>query len=111
MAQTDRPTVTELVEAVREFLERDVMAATSGRVRFHARVAANVLATVERELAASPLADLTTAAREREADLARRIRAGELDGRLDEIRAEVRATVREKLLVCDPDHLPPDLRA
>lgn len=108
VAQTDRPTVTELVEAVREFLERDVMAATTGRVHFHARVAANVLAVVERELAASPLATLTADAREREALLARRIRSGELDDRLDAIRAEVRETVRAKLLIADPGHLPPD---
>ncbi len=45
------PTASQLVEAVREFLEGDVMAATQGRVQFHARVAARVLATVERELA------------------------------------------------------------
>jgi len=47
----DVPTAGELVEAVREFLKGDVMAATEGRVRFHAQVAARVLATVERELA------------------------------------------------------------
>ena len=33
----------ELVTAVREFLERDVMPATEGRVQFHTRVAVNVL--------------------------------------------------------------------
>jgi aminoglycoside phosphotransferase (APT) family kinase protein len=47
----DVPSAGELVEAVREFLEGDVLAATEGRVRFHAQVAARVLATVERELA------------------------------------------------------------
>ena len=50
MAQ-DRPTAAELVEAVREFLEHDVMAtSTDKRVQFHARVAANALGMVEREL-------------------------------------------------------------
>jgi len=107
----DRPTAAELVEAVREFLQRDVMDATTGRVQFHARVAANVLAIVERELAASPLADLTAEARARETDLARRIRSGEIDDRLESVRREVRATVRAKLLVADPEHLPPDQRA
>jgi aminoglycoside phosphotransferase (APT) family kinase protein len=48
----DAPSAAQLVEAVREFLEGDVMGATEGRVRFHAQVAARVLATVERELAA-----------------------------------------------------------
>ena len=46
----DRPTAAQLVTAVREFLERDVMGATDGRVNFHARVAVNVLNTVAREL-------------------------------------------------------------
>ncbi|HRE00193.1 MAG TPA: DUF6285 domain-containing protein, partial [Ilumatobacteraceae bacterium] len=50
MSLHDVPTARQLVEAVREWIERDVMAATSGRVQFHARVAANVLAMVEREL-------------------------------------------------------------
>ncbi|MFA9563831.1 MAG: DUF6285 domain-containing protein [Acidimicrobiales bacterium] len=47
----DAPTAAQLLEAVREFLEHDVRDATDGRVRYHARVAANVLAMVERELA------------------------------------------------------------
>ena len=50
MTMHDAPDAAGLVEAVREFLERDVMAATEGRVQFHARVAARVLAIVEREL-------------------------------------------------------------
>ncbi|MER3453300.1 MAG: hypothetical protein C4344_06645, partial [Acidimicrobiia bacterium] len=49
-----RPSAVELLEAVREFLERDVMSAVEGRVRFHTRVAVNVLAMVGRELAADP---------------------------------------------------------
>jgi aminoglycoside phosphotransferase (APT) family kinase protein len=45
-----RPTASELLEAVREFLTGQVMPATDGQVAFHARVAANVLAIVAREL-------------------------------------------------------------
>ncbi len=45
-----RPTASELVEAVREFLTSAVMPSTSGQLAFHARVAANVLAIVGREL-------------------------------------------------------------
>lgn len=45
-----RPTVSELVEAVREFLAGQVMPATEGQLAFHARVAANVLGIVGREL-------------------------------------------------------------
>jgi hypothetical protein len=46
----DRPSAALLVTAVREFLERDVMPATEGRVQFHTRVAINVLNIVAREL-------------------------------------------------------------
>lgn len=105
---TDRPTAAELVEAVREFLERDVMAATEGRVQFHTRVAVNALAMVERELATETAPAEADVERVREHELAARIRAGELDDRLDVVRAEIRATVRRKLLIANPAYLPED---
>ena len=46
-----RPTAREILAAVRQHLSDDVMPASSGRAAFHARVAANMLAIVERELA------------------------------------------------------------
>jgi len=49
-----RPTAREMLEGVRGYLIEDVMPATSGRLSFHARVAANMLAIVERELAQPP---------------------------------------------------------
>ena len=56
------PSSAELVGAVREFLEQEVMPATEGRLSFHARVAANVLAIVARELeAGEPPAGATLA--------------------------------------------------
>jgi hypothetical protein len=45
-----RPTASELLDAVREFLSGQVMPATTGQLAFHARVAANVLGIVAREL-------------------------------------------------------------
>ena len=51
MAPHDVPTAGQLIEAVREWLEGDVMAQTAGRLQFHTRVAINCLAMVERELA------------------------------------------------------------
>jgi len=114
----DRPTAAQLVTAVREFLERDVMAATEGRVNFHTRVAVNVLNTVAREL---DLGDgFAAAERQRaaallghhgeadalERELAAAVRSGELDNRADAVRAHVRATVREKLLIANPGYLP-----
>jgi len=107
----DVPTAAELVEAVREWLERDVAPEAVGRLRFHARVAVNMLAIVERELVLGPaqaeahaerLARLGVAD---DAELARRIRAGELDDRLDEVKAAVAASVRDKLTVANPRYL------
>jgi hypothetical protein len=119
----DRPTAAELVGSVREFLERDVMAATEGRVQFHTRVAVNALGMIERELTLGPgfrEAERTRAAAllghdgepvELERELASRIRDGSLDRQLDAVRAHVRQTVREKLLVANPGYLPSDSTA
>ena len=46
----DRPDAGELLRAVERFLESDVVPALDGVHRFHARVAANVVAIVAREL-------------------------------------------------------------
>lgn len=111
-APHDRPTAEELIVAVREFIETEVMAATDGRVRFHARVAANVLAMVERELADEGVAASAHAERlarfgvSDDAELAVAIRAGELDDRWDEVLEAVRATVRDKLSVANPGYAP-----
>ena len=124
----DRPSVSELLDAVRAFLEEDVVPALEGPRQFHARVAANVLAIVGRELAgeeASLLAEwqrlavvlgedasapparleaLRAAVRERTAALAERIRRGDADAGpfRDAARAHVRATVEDKLRVANP---------
>jgi hypothetical protein len=47
----DMPRTDELVVSVRDYLRNDVMAATEGRTNFLARVAANSLDIVLRELA------------------------------------------------------------
>jgi hypothetical protein len=107
----DIPTAAQLVEAVREFLEGDVMAATEGRVQFHTRVAVNVLGMVERELAlgaaqaGSHRDGLATLGYADEAELAAAIRAGELDDRRAEVSAFVRRTVEDKLRVANPKYL------
>ena len=107
----DVPTAAQLVEAVREFLERDVMAATEGRVQFHTRVAINALNMVQRELDLGPeQAAAHRAALERlgvadEAGLAAAIRSGDLDDRRSEVLAVLRETVRAKLEVANPRYL------
>ena len=40
-APHDVPTAAQLVEAVREWIEKDLMTASDPRTKFHARVAAN----------------------------------------------------------------------
>jgi hypothetical protein len=108
-----RPTAAELVEAVREFLERDAIPGLEGRARFHALVAANVCATVERELRLGPaqvgpysatLARLGVAS---EAGLAAGIRAGAFDARPGEVAAAVRAIVAARLAVANPSYAAP----
>jgi aminoglycoside phosphotransferase (APT) family kinase protein len=109
----DRPSAPELVAAVREFLERDVLGSVDGRVGFHTRVAINALGIVERELVLGP--GLDTGARARLAEflghdddlgslvteLAARIRSGALDDDADAL-AVTRAVVRAKLEVSNP---------
>ena len=111
---TDRPTVPELVESVREFLEREVQPALEGSLAFHTRVAVNVLKIVERELASGD--GLDAAERERLAGLlghdaeldvlADELIAGIREGRIDSdtpgLRAHLRATVLGKLSIDNP---------
>jgi len=103
-----RPTAAELVAAAAEFLETDVRAATGGQVNFHARVAANALRIVERELldegdeeCGAALAGLGFADEEQ---LAAAIRAGELDARADDVTAGLRTLVRRRLAVAHPGY-------
>jgi hypothetical protein len=108
------PSATDLLGAVREFLEGDVVTASEGRLRFHARVAANVVAMVARELTLGPGQAAAHAERlsrlgvEDDAALARGIRNGELDDRLVEVTASVRADVVDKLRVANPHYMDDD---
>ena len=122
----DRPTYNELLDAVRSFLESDVVPALEGTKKFHARVAANVLAIVMREreleaahltdewqrldtlLGAEPMPSSLDAAKDalnaRTERLCERIRGGDADA--DPFRgavlAHVRQTVIEKLAIDNP---------
>jgi hypothetical protein len=103
-----RPTAAELVEAVREWVEGDVRNSTEGRVAFHSRVTANVLATVQRELELGPA--MAAAHRERlatlgvadEGELVAGIRGGRLSG--PDVERVVAETVVDKLRVANPSY-------
>jgi aminoglycoside phosphotransferase (APT) family kinase protein len=106
-----RPTSVELVDAVREFLADQVVTGTEGALSYHARVAANVLAMVGRELAsgggpqqrrAAVLGDLGVLD---EAGLCSAIRSGALDQRLDEVVAALARGVVERVSVANPVYL------
>lgn len=48
----DQPSVPELVQAVKNFIDETAMPQLDGRAGFHARVASNVLGTILRDLEA-----------------------------------------------------------
>ncbi len=90
----DRPTAQELAQAVREFLETEILPVLDDhRLRFRTLVAMNALGMVERETAAPP------EDRAAEIELARRIRAGEVGV---EALPAVKEAVAAKLRVSNP---------
>jgi len=95
----DRPTAAELVEATREFLEREILPTlTDQRLRFRTLVAINALGITQRELES----DEDGLPREELEALARQIRCGDVpDGALERLREHVAA----KLRVASPRYL------
>jgi hypothetical protein len=100
---------------VADFLDTDVRDATrrdgpggAGQVNFHARVAANALRMVQRELTATGahrVAEaLATLGAADETELAAGIRRGELDGRADDVTACLTALVRHRLTAAHPGY-------
>ena len=112
-APHDIPSAAELLDAVRQFLESEVLPATEGRVRFHVRVAANVVGMVAREIVLGPEQAAAHAGRleqlgvHSDTELAAAIRSGALDSRREEVRAVVSATVLDKLAVANPGYSAP----
>ena len=112
----DRPSAAQLIAAVRDFIERTALPELSGHSAFHARVAANALAIVERELALRPAQDAAERERLRallghdgllEAQnraLCREIRAGHIGLDTPGLLAHLRATTLAKLAVDQPGY-------
>jgi hypothetical protein len=122
----DRPDAAELLEATAEYLVAELREAVPREQRFRVLVAANVCAVVAREIRAgerplredlelfSALLDrpapeargdeLAAAVRAAEAELARRLRAGELDADLGDVAAGLRDHVARKLAIARPGY-------
>ncbi|HEX7407864.1 MAG TPA: DUF6285 domain-containing protein [Candidatus Binatia bacterium] len=126
----DRPTCAELLEAVQHFLETDAVPALDGPKKFHARVAANVLAIIRRELESEDTqlrdewrrlgellgisdavpadrAELRRALRQHTKELCQRISQGDADAGewRSAVITHVRHTVEDKLRVANPKYL------
>lgn len=119
---TDRPNAAELVEAVREFLSDHVAPNVEGQLAFHTRVAINALAIVERTMAQGGAMDEAELTRLKEllhpegdlgdgdlgelnGELARAIRAGEMDDRREALLAHLRQTAADKIALANPRYL------
>jgi aminoglycoside phosphotransferase (APT) family kinase protein len=106
-----RPSATDLVAAVAQFLRTELMPATEGRLNFLARVAANVLDGVGREWVLGPelqrrhTARLAAFGQSDQAGLAAAIRSGEIDADDPALLAAVRAAVTDRLTVANPRYL------
>jgi len=118
----DRPTYDELLGFIETFLDEEIVPNVAGSRGFHARVAANAIRIVRRELegreealaaewegldgvlgaAERPagIAALSEAIRGRNAEFCERIRRGEADS--EAVYEHVKATVAAKLRATDP---------
>jgi hypothetical protein len=105
------------VAAVAEFLSERVLPAVDGDLRYLVLVSVNALGAVERELAAGDgpsrrhVARLHGLSCADDAQLAAKIREGNLGAQDPRVLEAVRATVRDKLAVADPRLLPGDAPA
>lgn len=128
----DRPTRQELLEAVQRFIDEELVPHLEGRLKFLARVSANVLRIVDREienepahlarewagldglLGAEPMPADPAAVREglarRTEALCARIREGEADAGSfhHQVLRHLRATIRDKVAVSNPRWLEHD---
>ena len=112
----DQPSMRELVEAVRDFIEQRAMAELKGHTAFHARVAANALSIVARELEKSR----TSGDSERERlkqllghdgtlmdlnrELCRCIREGKLGLQTPGLAEHLTITTRDKVSIDQPNY-------
>jgi hypothetical protein len=112
----DQPTPSEVIGAVAQFLKTVVAAETTGATSFQARVAANALEMMKRELDLAPAEDAAELARltallgedgtlaELNQTLAEKIAAGDLDLTTPGLKNHLWATTLAKLAVDQPTY-------
>jgi hypothetical protein len=112
----DQPSALELVTAVKEFIEKHAMPQLSGHTAFHARVAANALGIVARELEFGPRANAEERARlaallgmdgtldELNRELCRRIRTGDIGVSTPGLGEHMRSTTVDKVGIDQPTY-------
>lgn len=112
----DQPNATELLEAVAQFLREKVMPQLDAHAAYHARVSANALDIVRRELELGRAAEAKAQARlsailGRDGDLAElnrelcaRITAGEIDLSTPGLKTHLWATTLDKLRIDQPSY-------
>jgi hypothetical protein len=112
----DQPSALELVTAVKEFIEKHAMPQLSGHTAFHARVAANALGIVARELEFGPNANAAELQRleallgttgsldDLNRELCRRIRTGDIGIEAPGLAGHMRATTIAKVGIDQPTY-------
>ena len=130
----DRPTSIELLEAAADFVDRELVPTIEGARQFQARVVANVMRIVAREIKLEDplvrsevkalarllgrdaphlhsLDDLRKAATSMGEELTAKIRAGDADDGTwrQEVLAVVRQSVEDKLRIANPRYLESDI--
>ena len=99
----EQPSQSALLQGVIDFLQSEAMPQLAGQTAFHARVAANVLGIVQRELQESPLADAQELQRLAQM-LGRR-------GSLEDLNAQLCLRIAEDAITLDTPGLAPHLWA
>jgi hypothetical protein len=112
----DQPSIRELVNAVREFLETRAMPELKGHTAFHARVAANALGIVLRELESGGVAAADEKQRlaallghegsleELNRELCARVRDGAFDLQTPGFAAHLEKTTLDKIAIDQPNY-------
>lgn len=112
----DQPSMLELVSAVRDFIEQRAMPELKGHTAFHARVAANALSIVARELhqggpsgeaeqeRLKKLLGRDGALMELNRELCKRIRDGAITLETPGVAEHLTITTRDKVAIDQPNY-------